>query len=125
MTRFFCFDCSLQLFKIKKNCQKRTLIKNLKMVKFDLSFLTRKKIVNEEMIANSKLDRVMSLLDVTAIGVSYTMGTGIYVIAGAVITQYTGPSFIFTFLIAGLVTFLSGINLENNNFWIILSGNLF
>ncbi len=87
------------------------------MVKFDFSFLTRKKVVNEETLAHTKLNRVMSVLDVTAIGVSCTMGTGIYVIAGAVITQYTGPSFIVSFIIAGLVTFFSGIYIEYKYFY--------
>ena len=41
------------------------------MVTWDLSFLTRKKIVNEETLANTKLNRVMGVLDVTAIGKFY------------------------------------------------------
>lgn len=102
------------------------------MVKWNLSFLTRKKIVNEETLAKSQLNRVMSMLDVTAIGkltkalidlcnvslnqailigISSTLGSGIYVLAGSVITKYTGPSIILSFLLAGFATFFSGINL--------------
>ena len=41
---------------------------NREMIKWDFSFLTRKKIVNEETLAHTKLHRVMGVLDVTAIG---------------------------------------------------------
>jgi len=37
------------------------------------------------------------------------LGSGIYVLAGAVITKYTGPSIILSFIFAGLITFFSGI----------------
>ncbi len=79
------------------------------MFNFDFSFLFRKKIVNEETLAKSKLSRSLSVLDVTAIGVSSTLGSGIYVLAGSVITIYTGPSIILSFILAGIATFFSGL----------------
>ena len=76
------------------------------MLTCDLSCFYRKKIVNAETLAHSKLSRVMGVLDVTAIGelfieikhsatfqftlmiyqgVSSTVGSGIYVLLGTVI----------------------------------------
>jgi amino acid permease len=85
------------------------------MVKFDYSFLFRKKVVNDETLAKSQLSRSLSVLDVTAIGVSSTLGSGIYVLAGSVITIYTGPSIILSFILAGMATFFSGLT-KNTKF---------
>lgn len=38
------------------------------------------------------------------------MGSGIYVIAGTVIADYTGPSVIVSFLVAGVCSFLAGLS---------------
>lgn len=37
------------------------------------------------------------------------MGSGIYVLSGTVITQYSGPAILFSFIIAAIATFLSGL----------------
>lgn len=58
---------------------------------------------------NTQLSRVLTLTDITAIGVSCTLGNGIYVLAGDVIANYTGPSIMLSFLIAGLATFVAGL----------------
>ena len=44
------------------------------------------------------------------IGVSATLGSGIYVLAGSIITKFTGPSIILSFIFAGLATLFSGKN---------------
>jgi hypothetical protein len=51
-------------------------------MKLDLSFLYRKKKYDQTNIENTKLDRVLGLVDITALGVSCTLGNGIYVLAG-------------------------------------------
>lgn len=53
--------------------------------------------------------RVLGLWDITAIGISSTLGSGIYVLAGTVITSFSGPSIILSFIVAGIATFLSGM----------------
>lgn len=80
------------------------------MVRWDFSFLTRKKIVNDELLSKSKLSRVMGVLDVSSIGISATLGSGIYVLAGVVISKFAGPSIIFSFILAGIATFFSGLS---------------
>lgn len=42
-------------------------------------------------------------------GIGCTFGSGIYVLVGNVIANYAGPSVIFSFVIAGIATFLSGM----------------
>ena len=39
-----------------------------------------------------------------------TFGSGVYVLIGDVIANYAGPSVIFSFIIAGLATFLAGMS---------------
>ncbi|CAF0949667.1 unnamed protein product, partial [Brachionus calyciflorus] len=56
------------------------------------------------------LSRVLGLTDVSAIGISSTLGSGIYVLAGSVIAKYSGPSIVISFIIAGIATFLSGLS---------------
>ena len=43
------------------------------------------------------------------IGIGCTFGSGVYVLIGNVIANYTGPSIIFSFIIAGIATFLAGL----------------
>ncbi len=42
-------------------------------------------------------------------GISSTLGSGIYVLSGSVITQYSGPSILISFILAAIATFLSGL----------------
>jgi amino acid transporter len=71
-------------------------------------FLRKKKFSNED-TAQTNLARVLGLLDISAIGISSTLGSGIYILAGSVIKNYTGPSLILSFICAGFATFFSGI----------------
>ena len=50
-----------------------------KMLRFNPHFFYRKKTYNYE---ETQLSKVLSLFDLTALGVSCTLGSGIYVIAG-------------------------------------------
>ncbi len=42
-------------------------------------------------------------------GISATLGSGIYILSGTVITQYSGPAVIISFIIAAFATYLSGL----------------
>lgn len=48
----------------------------------DFSFFYRKKRINFDNLADSQLNRVLTTLDLTALGIGSTLGAGIYVLAG-------------------------------------------
>ena len=81
-------------------------------MKSDFSFLYRKKKYDSVNIHETNLSRVLGLVDITALGVSCTLGNGIYVLAGEVIANYAGPSIVLSFIIAGLATGLAGLVLD-------------
>jgi amino acid transporter len=45
-----------------------------------------------------------------SIGISATLGSGIYVLAGVIITKYSGPGIVISFLIAAIATGFSGLS---------------
>ena len=57
----------------------------------------------------AKLDRCLTLFDLTFLGIGATMGVGIYVLAGAVAKDVAGPSVVLSFLVAGIASSLSGL----------------
>jgi L-asparagine transporter-like permease len=71
-------------------------------------FWCRKKKFNNMDIENTKLARVLGVLDITALGIACTIGSGIYVLTGTVINHMSGPAIIISFIIASIATFLSG-----------------
>lgn len=70
--------------------------------------MTRRKPMPQQECEESKLGRVFGTFDLTALGVSATLGVGVYVLAGHVARDQAGPSVILSFLIAAFASFLAG-----------------
>eukprot|EP01135_Chromosphaera_perkinsii_P005674 Nk52_evm6s358 gene=Nk52_evmTU6s358 len=74
-----------------------------------LDALTRKKamIVPEE--GPSTLKRSLTTFSVTAYGVGFCLGAGVFVTSGVISRDEAGPSVVLSFLIAGVAALLSGL----------------
>jgi len=72
--------------------------------------LTRKK---ADEPSKEKLNRVLTLFDLTALGTGATLGCGVYVLAGAVASSIAGPAVVMSFIIAAVVSAFSGEDLPD------------
>ncbi|CAM8980844.1 unnamed protein product [Rhodiola kirilowii] len=54
-----------------------------------------------------QLAKILTLVDLVAIGIGSTIGAGVYILVGAVAKEHTGPALTISFLIAGIAAALS------------------
>lgn len=89
---------------------RRHVKRNFQSVRSILKTMLRRK--NESDLCTEpvkhKLNRVLGLVDLVALGVGSTLGLGAYVLAGEVAFKTTGPAVILSFIFAAVASALSG-----------------
>jgi len=71
--------------------------------------LSRKKtFTTETKQEKDKLKRVLTIFDLTALGIGATLGSGVYVLAGTVAKSIAGPAVVLSFIVAAIVSSFAG-----------------
>lgn len=60
-------------------------------------------------LLETPLNRCLSTLDITLLGVGHMIGAGIYVLTGTVAKEVAGPGIIISFILAGFVSMLAAL----------------
>ena len=69
----------------------------------------RKKNLQGARVLNNGLPRVLSVVDLTFLGVGSTLGAGVYVVAADIAKYKAGPGVVLSFFLAAVAAFLSGL----------------
>ncbi|VVC32911.1 Cationic amino acid transporter, C-terminal,Amino acid/polyamine transporter I [Cinara cedri] len=56
-----------------------------------------------------KFRRVLTVFDLTSLGVGATLGSGVYILAGTVAKSIAGPAVVLSFVVAAIVSSFSGV----------------
>ncbi|XP_054164905.1 high affinity cationic amino acid transporter 1-like isoform X2 [Oppia nitens] len=71
--------------------------------------LLRRKHIEQNSLTQTRLDRCLSTLDLTALGIGSTLGLGIYVLAGEVASRTAGPAVTLSFFVAAVASVFAGL----------------
>ena len=72
-----------------------------------------------------KLKKILSVLDLVALGLGAIIGTGIFVLTGKAAAEYAGPALILSFILAGLACTFAAISYAELASMIPISGSLY
>ncbi|XP_013773608.1 cationic amino acid transporter 2-like [Limulus polyphemus] len=72
--------------------------------------LIRRKQLDFGALTDTNLNRCLSTLDLTALGIGSTLGLGIYVLAGQVASTKAGPAVTLSFFIAAVASVFAGLS---------------
>lgn len=81
----------------------------MKLDNYSWKALSRRKPLEDSLAQEVSTVRHLKWWDLTAFGIATTIGSGIYVTCGLVARDLTGPSVIFSTMIAGAISILTGI----------------
>ncbi|CAG2174309.1 unnamed protein product, partial [Oppiella nova] len=74
-----------------------------------LKVLIRKKPIERSAITTTRLERCLSTLDLTMLGIGSTLGLGVYILAGQVASTKAGPAVTLSFFIAAVASVFAGL----------------